>query len=441
MCDSVRSVFDLRWVRWIRIIRFASGRGLGIVPSAMNELDSAGVARLEQFLAVIGAVLGSEGRRASFATYMLGLLSDGERKSIEPIAARSCPDPKRAEAEHQRLHHFVANGKWDDRAVRRTAAEYGISAMTSRETVEAWILDDTGFIKQGTHSVGVQRQYTGSAGKVTNCQVGVSLTIATQTDQLPIDFELYLGSSWLDDPARCLEARIPGDVVFKTKPQLALEMVRRALDDGVPRGIVLGDSAYGAGGDFRLALRKFGLHYSLGVHSNTTVFEVGQAINRGGKAIGLRDLAFKLMANKKFRRCTWRAGTKEDLTARFAMRRVFPCAEKEREVQEKEPVWLLIEWRDGDPEPANYFFASLPKSTRRKALVRLTMQRWRTERVYEDLKGEFGLDHYEGRRFQGWHHHVSAVLCCYAFVISERWRHFSPSTTRSLVNNENLVAA
>lgn len=399
------------------------------------------MARLEKFIAAIGTALGSGARRASFATYMMGLLSDGERKSIEPIAARSCPDPERVEAEHQRLHHFVANGKWDDRLVRRTATQYAISAMTNKETVEAWILDDTGFLKQGTHSVGVQRQYTGSAGKVTNCQVGVSLTIATQTDQLPIDFELYLGSNWLDDSARCLEARIPSDVVFKTKPELALDMVRRALDDGVPRGVVLGDSAYGTGAAFRLTLRKLGLHYSVGVHSNTTVLEVGRSIGSDAKAINLRDLAFKLMAKRKFRRCTWRAGTKSDLSARFAMCRVLPCSEKEREPPERESVWLLIEWRDGDPEPANYFFSSLPKSTRRKTLIRLTMQRWRTERVYEDLKGEFGLDHYEGRRYQGWNHHVSTVLCCYAFVISERWRHFSPSTTRSMANNQKLVAA
>ncbi len=407
----------------------------------MKIIDSAAVARLELFLAGIGALLGNDSRRASFATYAMGLLSEGERKSVEPIAARACADPARADAEHQRLLHFVSNSNWDDHEVRRFSAKVGVSAMTEREKVDSWILDDTGWLKQGTHSVGVQRQYTGSAGKITNCQIGVSLTVATRTDQLPIDFELYLPRSWADDLARRREARIPKELVFKTKPQLALDMVHRALDDNVPRGVVLGDSAYGTSSDFRLELRKLGLHYSLAVDPQTKVFEVGEVLNRGGAAISVRDLAVKLKAKKKFRRCTWRAGTKADLSAQFAMRRVFPCREQNREPHERESVWLLIEWRDGEDAPANYFFSSLPATTKKTPLVRLTMQRWRTERAYEDLKGELGLDHYEGRRFQGWHHHVTVALCCYAFVLSERVRHFPPSAGGSLDHPAHLVAA
>ncbi len=167
--------------------------------------------------------------------YAMGLLGDGERKSVEPIAARACPDPARIDAVHQRLLHFT-NANWSDAEVRRVAADHALAAMTEREPVVAWILDDTGFLKQGKHSVGVQRQYTGSAGKITNCQIGVSLAVATETEHLPIDFELYLPESWLDDPNRRSEARIPDSVRFKTKPELALDMVRRALDHGVPPG-------------------------------------------------------------------------------------------------------------------------------------------------------------------------------------------------------------
>src|SRR5262245_28748058 len=140
-------------------------------------MNSAAVRRLEGFFSRIGEVLGSEKRRASFATYAMGLLGDAERKSIEPMAARSCVDPDKTDAEHQRLLHFMANTPWSDREVRREAARYALAAMTERESVEAWIVDDTGFIKQGSHSVGVQRQYTGSAGKITNCQVAVSLSV------------------------------------------------------------------------------------------------------------------------------------------------------------------------------------------------------------------------------------------------------------------------
>jgi len=407
----------------------------------MHTLDEAGTSRLTAFFATIGALLKTPSRRESFATYAMGLLSDGERKSVEPIAARACGDVSSVDAEHQRLLHFISNSPWDDHEIRGFSAQYGIAAMTMREKVEAWIIDDTGFLKQGKHSVGVQRQYTGSAGKVTNCQIGTSLTIATRNEQLPIDFELYLPVSWTEDPSRCRKAGVPDDVIFKTKPELALDMIRRALEAGVPPGVVLGDTAYGASSNFRLGVRQLGLHYSLGVDPKTTVFEIGDVVNRGGAAISVRDLAKKLKGKKKFRRCTWRRGTKQDLSARFAIRRVFPCREQSRDIDDRESVWLIIEWREGEDEPANYFFSSMPKSTKKKELIRLTMQRWRTERAYEDMKGELGLDHFEGRGFRGWHHHVTVVLCCYAFVVSERVRHFPPSAGRTMHGTSDLLAA
>ena len=192
-------------------------------------LEGDGLRRLEAYFERIGSVLGDDKRRASFATYAIGLLSDGERKSMEPIAARACADPERIDAEHQRLAHFVSNSNWRDKDVRREAAAYALEVLTKREPVVAWIFDDTGFLKQGSHSVGVQRQYTGSAGKITNCQIGVSLTVATPTEHLPIDFELYLPQSWTEDPARRLEARIPDEVQFQTKSELAIVMLRRAV--------------------------------------------------------------------------------------------------------------------------------------------------------------------------------------------------------------------
>lgn len=396
----------------------------------MLTLTDAGKARLEDFLECIGDVLGHANRRASFATYALGLLGEGERKSIEPIAARACGNARTADSVHQKLLHFITDSPWDDHAVRRLAAQYALKTMVPRTPIEAWIVDDTGFLKQGTHSVGVQRQYTGSAGKITNCQVAASLTVATRSEHLPIDFELYLPKCWTDDVARRREARIPDEVLFKTKPQLALDMLRRAVADGVPPGVVLADSAYGSSSDFRLELRRLGLHFSVGVDPQTTVFEVDEMVHRGGRAISVRDLALKLQTKGKFSRRTWRAGTNEKLTANFALRRVFPCREQSLEPDERASQWLIVEWRDGESAPANYFLCSLPKGTKKKELIRLTMQRWRTERAYEDLKGELGLDHFEGRRFRGWHHHISVALCGFAFVVSERNRFFPLSTRR-----------
>jgi SRSO17 transposase len=408
----------------------------------MFDIGTAVEMRLQRYINGIGELLGNDSRRASFATYVTGLLSEGERKSVEPIAARACPDPKRVDAEHQRLLHFIAVADWQDRGIRRHAARYALAVMTAREKVQAWILDDTGFLKQGKHSVGVQRQYTGSAGKVTNCQVGVSLTVTTPTDHLPIDFELYLPESWTQDAARRVEAGIPDDVTFKTKGELALDMIRRALDDQVAPGVVLGDAGYGNSSHFRHQLQTLGLQFSVGVEGSTKVFEVGDVVTRGGASVSLRKLAMKLMAKGEFKRCTWRNGTRQELSANFALRRVLPRKDSRRKsTPTPTPLWLLIEWRDGEDEPANYFFSNLPESTSLLDLVRVTMQRWRIERSYEDLKGELGLDHYEGRKLRGWNHHVTVVLCCYAFLVSERVRHFSPSPIGTSPTEAHEVAA
>jgi SRSO17 transposase len=406
-----------------------------------NLMDIAGKRRLSEFFDLIGQVLGRKGRRESFALYAEGVFGDGERKSIEPIAARACADPARADAEHQRLLHFALDAPWSDHDVRLAAARYALEAMTAKQPVDSWIIDDTGFLKQGSHSVGVQRQYTGSAGKVTNCQVGVSLTVATRTEQVPIDFALYLPESWTEDRARRDEARIPADVQFTTKTALSLQLMQRALNDGIPPGLVLGDQAYGTSREWRKGVREMGLHYAAAVDNRTTVMVFDKRGRRREEIISIIDLAHRIESQRGFRRCTWREGTKHDLSARFALRRVVPAYDGGHGIEKREPVWLLIEWRDNEDEPANCFLCSLPERLTKKRLVRMVMQRWRTERAYQDLKDELGLDHYEGRRFPGWHHHVSVVLCCYAFVIAERVRHFPPSARRSLEDDTQSLAA
>lgn len=406
-----------------------------------NLIDAAAEQRLVSYFDRIGGVLGRRERRESFSVYALGIFGDGERKSIEPIAARACGDPARADAEHQRLLHFALDSPWRDEDVRTAAARYALAAMTKHAPIDSWIIDDTGFLKQGSHSVGVQRQYTGSAGKVTNCQVGVSLTVATATEQVPIDFALYLPDAWLTDEARRQEARIPDDVVFATKSDLALSMMRRARDAGVPAGIVLADAAYGTSRDFRKGIRALGLHYAVAVEARTTVMVIDDLGHRHDEIIGVGDLASRIDSERGFRRCTWRRGTKQDLSARFALRRVVPAYDGGHGIAKREPLWLLVEWRDGEDRPANYFLCSLPAPMTKKKLVQIVMQRWRTERAYQDLKGELGLDHYEGRRFPGWHHHVSVVLCCYAFIVAERARHFPPSATRPMERDAHSLAA
>jgi len=406
-----------------------------------NLMNAAAQRRLSDYFDRIGALLGRKGRRESFAIYAEGVFGDGERKSIEPIAARACADPARADAEHQRLLHFALDAPWSDDAVRREAASYALDAMTAREPVDSWIIDDTGFLKQGKHSVGVQRQYTGSAGKTTNCQIGVSLTVATRTEQVPIDFALYLPEVWTESPARRREARIPDDVQFATKTELALRLLQRAVENGVPPGLVLADQAYGTAREFRNGVRELGLHYGVAVDNRTVVMVFDKLGRRRDEIVSIIDLAHRIDAQGGFRRCTWRQGTQEALSARFALRRVVPAYDGAHGIEKREAVWLLIEWRDNEDQPANCFLCSLPGRPTKKQLVRRVMQRWRIERTYQDLKDELGLDHYEGRRFPGWHHHVSVVLCCYAFVIAERVRHFPPSARRPLEDRAQSLAA
>ena len=395
------------------------------------ELGGAGFKRLEEYFENrIGRHLRDKRKRESFAMYAFGILADGERKSMEPIAARACADAERARAMHEKVLHFVGRSRWSDRAVRREAALYAIEALATREPVTTWIVDDTGFLKQGTHSVGVQRQYTGTAGKIANCQLGVSLTLATPTEQLPIDFELYLPESWTSDPVRRRDARIPVDVVFKTKIELAIDMMRRAREDGIPGEMVMADCFYGRSSEFRRAARELGLDYAVAIDSDTLVrtLDDHDSIRGGPTRVDV------LAADARFRRFTWREGTKNALVSRFSFLRVATS-------EGAEPEWLVVEWPEHEEKPNKFILATLPRGLSKKQIIRLLKERWRVERTYEDLKGELGLDHFEGRSFPGWHHHVSVVLCCYAFIVAERARHFPPSSRRPRGSNTQSLAA
>lgn len=403
------------------------------------ELDAAGHARLATYFSKIGSCLRDKRKRASFAMYAQGILGDGERKSVEPIAARAAGDPSLVRAYTERLLHFVTDAPWSDHAVRSVARDHALEAMAKRNPVSAWIVDDTGMLKQGAHSVGVQRQYTGSAGKIANCQVAVTLSAATREEAVPIDVALYLPESWTGDAELRRKARVPEDLVFKTKPQLALDMIERACLDEVPGEVVLADAAYGDNSEFRNGVRLFGLDYAVGVSCSITVHLLNASGRCRSDAISAKALAQKL-GRKAFRRTTWREGTSTKLSARFCFRRVRIAHNDGTPLAEREDVWLVMEWRDGEDEPTKFHLTTLGRRMSKKEIVRTIKERWRTERVYQEMKGELGFDHFEGRSFTGWHHHVSVVLCCYAFVVSERLRRFPPSTITSDVGEDQCAA-
>jgi SRSO17 transposase len=394
-------------------------------------MDEGAAARVAGYFERIGKHMPLPQHRASFATFAFGILADGDRKSVEPIAARASGGDKLvAERTQDRLLHFLREAPWSDREVRREAARYAIEAMSAREPITALIIDDTGFLKQGTQSPGVQRQYTGSAGKIANCQIGVSLCIATATEQVPIDFELYLPKAWTDDVARRERARIPESVVFKTKIELAMDLIARAVEDGIPGEVVLADAAYGRARAFRDFVRNQQLDYAVAVDADGRVWLLDES-GRDPDAVTVSHLGVEL-GQRAFRKITWRDGTRphKKLSSRFAFRRVKPAFDGGTEPMLREPAWLVIEWPEGESRPTKFFLTSLRRRMSKKEIVRTIKERWKTERAYEELKGELGLDHFEGRSYTGWHHHISVVLCCYAFVVAERVRAFSPQSRR-----------
>ena len=406
------------------------------MPMAFTD-DDAMERRLGEFLnGRIGQHLARREQKESFALYAHGILGDGERKSVEPIAARATGGGDDEEAAgpacermQARLLNFLRLSPWDDRSVRREAARYVIEELEKQEPVTTWIVDDTGFPKQGKHSVGVQRQYSGTLGKVGNCQIGVSLTIATKHEHVPIDFALYMPKSWTEDVARREKARVPNDLVFKTKPDLALELITRAVEDKIPGDIVLVDAAYGGSSDFRNTVRVFGLDLGVAVSASMKVWALDKVDRRHGAPLTAQELGVDL-GLRAFRRLTWRDGPGGKLSSRFAFRRVKVAHDDGTAAGDREPMWLVIEWPEGEPKPTKFILTTLPRRMTKKQIVRVVKERWRTERAYEELKGELGLDHFEGRSFPGWDHHVSVVFSCYAFIVSERVRRFPPSAGR-----------
>jgi len=385
-------------------------------------LDAAGQRRLTSYFDSIGAILRRRDRRESFALYAMGLFGEGERKSVEPIAARACGDPALCRAFTDRLLHFLGVAPWSDRGVRQHAARYALDAMTAREKVEAWIVDDTGFPKQGDKSPGVQRQYSGTLGKTGNCQIATSITIATRTLHLPVDMDLYLPESWAADRVRCRAAHIPDDVGYRAKWRIALDLIERNVAAGVPLGLMLADSAYGDVGAFRDGVRMLGFDYALDVKKHTRVMIV---CDDGSETDPMRvETVSEIVGERSYRKVTWRQGSRRALSARFATLRVRPITGKDKRGEEQ---WLVIDQEKRGGPIEHYVLTTLPKSMSRKQIVRRIKQRWRTERAYEDLKGELGLDHFEGRSYVGWQHHVSCTLTCFAFLVAERARGFPPS--------------
>jgi SRSO17 transposase len=385
-------------------------------------------ARFAGFVEGLSSVIGHADRTGPLRDYCTGLMLPGERKSVEPMAARTAP--ARTAAQHQSLLHFVGVATWSDEKVLAKVREMVLPAMTKNGPIEAWIIDDTSLPKQGKHSVGVHHQYCGQLGKQANCQVTVSLSIANHAASLPVAYRLYLPEAWSKDRARRKKTGVPKDVKFKTKPEIALEQIRWACEAGLPRGVALMDTAYGNDSRLRAGMTELGVTYAVGIQPNTLMWRSGTGPRRKGKPLnntGRRDEPDLVSAKevmlglpkRAWRTVRWREGSTDWLSSRFARVRVRVGHNKL--VPEKLlPEWLLIEWPEGEAEPTKYWLSTLPSNISFRQLVDLAKMRWRVERDHQDLKQEVGLDHYEGRGWRGFHHHATLCIAAYGFLIAEQ---------------------
>jgi len=391
--------------------------------------------RFAAYLEGIASVIGHADRKGPLRDYCVGLMACAGRKSVEPMAAVTAPE--RTAAQHQSLLHFVGSGAWSDEKVLGKVREMVLPAIERQGPIEAWIIDDTGFPKQGRHSVGVARQYCGQLGKQDNCQVAVSLSLANYHASLPVAYRLYLPKEWTEDRDRCRKVGIPAEIGFQTKPVIALQQLRWACAAGLPRGVVLMDAGYGNNSDLRTEITALGLTYVAGILSNTTVWAPGTSPlppkpwsgrgrppklmrrNRQHQPVAVKALALGLPA-KAWRTITWRQGTNEKLTSRFARVRVRAAHRDYWQTAQRSEEWLLIEWPRGENEPTKYWFSTLPEDMALRPLVDMAKLRWRIERDYQELKQEVGLGHFEGRGWRGFHHHATMCIAAYGFLISER---------------------
>src|SRR6185312_12804399 len=396
--------------------------------------------------------IGHADRVAPLRGYCLGLLMPGERKSVEPMAAVTAP--ARVAAQHQSLLHFVGNAPWSDERVLAAVRDLVLPRIERSGPITAWIIDDTGFPKKGRHSVGVARQYCGQLGKQDNCQVAVTLSVANHAASLPVAYRLYLPQEWASDPVRRAKAGVPATLGFATKPEIALAQIRAAFEAGLPRGVVLMDAGYGADTQLRTGITALGLSYIAGIQPNTTIWPPGREplpprawSGRGRPAsrmrrdpehrpVQVKALALGLPASA-WETITWREGSADWLTSRYARLRVRAAHRDERLTEPRPEEWLLIEWPEGEKEPTKYWLATLPETMSFAEFVDLAKLRWRIERDYQELKQELGLGHYEGRGWRGFHHHATLCIAAYGFLISER-ETIPPSALRHVFSQPSI---
>ena len=381
--------------------------------------------------------LGRSERREGAALYVQGLLTPGERKSIEPMAERLGVDS-------QRLQQLMADSPWDEQEVWRAIRRNVVPVM---EPLAAWIVDETGWLKQGEKSVGVAHQYCGAVGKTANCQVSVEVVVSDGEIAAPVAGRLYLPESWAGDSARRREAGVPEAVRFQTKPEIAVDLVKQVLADGVSPAPVLGDEVYGTSGELRRELRQLGLEYFLNAGSELQAWTEPVKTRRAGKswvvaqgqpkASSLGSLSRTINADQ-WHHVAWHAADRTRRQTRIAWLAVYALSDLDRDTGEWPQTWLVVDWPEGDAEPYHIYLAWLKDGPVPIRCLRLSRGRSAVEQFFQRDKTDLGLDHYEGRSWRGFHHHLALAAVAYLFVLviylrskKNLWRYVGEGTTRA----------
>jgi SRSO17 transposase len=367
----------------------------------------------------LAAPLGRSERRVAAASYVSGLLMPGQRKSIEPMAARLGLDP-------QRLQQFVTDSPWEDEQLWRVIRREVIPHF---EPIEAWIVDETGWLKQGKHSVGVSHQYCGAIGKQANCQVSVELVVSNGLVAAPVGGRLYLPQSWIEDPQRRAKAGVPPTIGFATKSQIALELIEQALADEVAPAPVLGDAAYGDGFAFRQRLRELNLEFFLQVTPQEHIGWIQEVptVLKGkyprvdekiaASARHLMDLA-RSLPTAAWKDCSWTTAKGQRQHTRIGWQEVFLARGLKEAYGQLEKLWLVVDWPKGAQEPYHCYLAHLHRQPSKALCLKLSRSRWHVEQYFQRSKDDLGLDHYEGRSWRGFHHHLVMSAIAYLFILT-----------------------
>jgi SRSO17 transposase len=390
---------------------------------------------LAGFVAEVFASVPRRDQRAKGDCYLRGLMLDGRRKSIQPMAER-LPD-----GDMQALQQFVSQSTWDHTAVLKAVALKTVPVVDP----VVWVIDDVSFPKDGKMSVAVARQWCGALGKQSNCQVAVSLHAASDSASVPISWRLFLPEEWQDDTVRRVKAGVPEQVAHREKWRLALDLIDEAIGWGLPPKVIVADAGYGQNNAFRQGLAERGLDFVVAVRADETAhpYEAvpgAPAWSGTGRrpaaryrtpALPLKELAVE-GGRKSYRQATWRKGSKGPMRSKFQVRIVRPAGVAARRPAMAQAggstAWngvlpaltLLTQWPTGEKTPTEYWLTSLPADTALRHLVRLAKMRWRIEHDYREMKHGLGLDHFEGRTWRGWHHHTTLVTAAHAFLTLHR---------------------